>query len=90
MDWKAALVYDAPLPPAGSEIAVVLGLMLSAEPVRGRYELWINGAMVAAATGRTLFKGSRVYGKFGIYGAPSKSDRSATVTLWLVTGSRPF
>lgn len=90
MDWKAALVHDAPLPPTGSEIAVVLGLTLSTDPARGRYELWINGVKVAAGVGRTLFWESRVYGKFGIYGAPSTSDRSATVTLWRVTGSRPF
>jgi len=76
VNWKAALIYDAPLPPAGAEIAVTLGLTLSSDPAKGRYELWINGAKVAAGTGRTLFSGARVYGKFGIYGGPLKSNRS--------------
>lgn len=89
MNWNAALVYNAPLPAAGSEIDVSLGLTLSSDPAKGSYELWINGHKVAAAKGRTLFSGSRVYGKFGIYGGPSSANRSAVVKLWQVTSSRP-
>jgi hypothetical protein len=87
MNWKAALVYDGPLT---SEVDITLGLVLSSDPAKGRYELWVNGREVATGAGRTLFTDSRVCGKFGIYGGPSKSDRSATITLWRVTDSRPF
>lgn len=88
INWGAALIYDAPLP--AGEIDVTLGLTLSSDPAKGRFELWINGSKVASGTGRTLFMGARVYGKFGIYGGPSKSDRTLTVSSWQVTATRPF
>lgn len=90
MNWNSALVYDAPLPAAGSQISVTLGLTLSSDPTKGRYELWSTVPRSPRARDARCSPGSRVYGKLGVYGGPSGVDRTALVNPWKVTSARPY